>query len=236
MPIDVKPGLGQIRNSNETMLAAQVAQAGGVAVPLGIARDNRADLRAKIEAGLASDVLLLSGGVSEGTHDLVPSELALLGVRNVFHKINMRPGKPLWFGAWSRTGTGPGNGAGVAYVFGLPGNPVSSLICFEVFVKSCLRRMIGLEPAEPHVLSARLARDHVARGERPTYNPARVSWDGSGLSVEPVRWHGSSDLQATVDANAMAVFTSGDTMYPAGQSVDVILWDGWPQGWESRPW
>jgi molybdopterin molybdotransferase len=229
--IDAKPGPGQIRNSNETLLAAQAARAGGVALPLGIARDNRAELRTKIEAGLRSNVLLLSGGVSEGTHDLVPSELAALGVRNVFHKINMRPGKPLWFGAWDRFG----NEAGPTLVFGLPGNPVSSLICFEVFVKSCLRRLRGLEPAAPQLLSGRLAIDHVARGERPTYNPARVSWDGSGLSVEPVRWHGSSDLHATVDANAMAVFTSGDTMYPAGQSVDVILWDGWPQGWESRP-
>ncbi len=230
--IDAKPGPGQIRNSNEMMLAGQVARAGGVAVPLGIARDNRAELRTKVEAGLALNVLLLSGGVSEGTRDLVPAELASLGVRNIFHKINMRPGKPLWFGAWNRRE----NPAGVTYVFGLPGNPVSSLICFELFVKSCLRRLRGLEAAAPTVLSGRLAIDHVARGERPTYNPARVSWDGSGLSVEPVRWHGSSDLQATVDANAMAVFTSGDTMYPAGQSVDVILWDGWPQGWESRPW
>jgi len=218
------------------MLAAQAARAGGVPVPLGIARDNRADLREKIQAGLRSRVLLLSGGVSEGTRDLVPSELASLGVRNVFHKVNMRPGKPLWFGVWNRPGKPSIKDGDVTYVFGLPGNPVSSLICFELFVRSCLRRLRGWEPVEPQVISARLAADHVARGERPTYNPARVSWDGSGLMVEPVRWHGSSDLQATVDANAMAVFTSGDTMYSAGQSVDVILWDGWPQGWESRPW
>jgi molybdopterin molybdotransferase len=236
VPIDAKPGAGQIRNSNESMLAAQTARAGGVPVPLGIARDNRADLREKIQAGLQSNVLLLSGGVSEGTRDLVPSELASLGVRNVLHKVNMRPGKPLWFGVWNRSGNPSIKDGGVTYVFGLPGNPVSSLICFELFVRSCMRRLRGWEPAEPQVISARLAADHVARGERPTYNPARVSWDGSGLSVEPVRWHGSSDLQATVDANAMAVFTSGDTMYSAGQSVDVILWDGWPQGWESRPW
>ncbi len=95
-------------------------------------RDNRAELRERIQAGLRSDVLLLSGGVSEGTHDLVPSELASLGVRNVFHKINIRPGKPLWFGVWNRTGSvsDPAEGSAVTYVFGLPGNPVSSLDLF----------------------------------------------------------------------------------------------------------
>jgi molybdopterin molybdotransferase len=230
VPINEKPGPGQIRNSNETMLSAQTERAGGVPVRLGIARDDRAELRQRIQAGLVSDVLLLSGGVSEGTHDLVPSELASLGVRNVFHKVNIRPGKPLWFGVWNRTGNAAGNGqGGVTYVFGLPGNPVSSLICFELFVRSCLRRLRGIEPAEPRVVSARLAAEHVARGERPTYNPARVSWDGKGLIVEPVPWHGSSDLQATVGANAMAVFPGGDKRSAAGESVDVILWDEWPK-------
>jgi molybdopterin molybdotransferase len=236
VPVDAKPGPGQIRNSNETMLAAQTIRAGGVAVPLGIARDDRTELRERILAGLGSDVLLLSGGVSEGTHDLVPSELASLGVRNVFHKINIRPGKPLWFGVWNRTGGTPKDGPAVCYVFGLPGNPVSSMICFELFVRSCLRRLRGIEPAEPEAVSARLTADHVARGDRPTYNPARVAWEGSGLTVTPIRWHGSSDLQATVDANAMAVFPGGDRKYSAGEPVDVILWDGWPQGRESRPW
>jgi molybdopterin molybdotransferase len=236
VPVEIKPGPGQIRNSNETMLAAQANRAGGVAVPLGIVRDDRAELRERIQVGLRSDVLLLSGGVSEGTHDLVPSELAALGVRNVFHKINIRPGKPLWFGVWNRTEGTPAEGPAVSYVFGLPGNPVSSLICFELFVRSCLRRLRGIEPAEPEAVSARLTTDHVARGDRPTYNPARVAWEGSGLSVTPIRWHGSSDLQATVDANAMAVFPGGDRMYSAGEPLDVILWDGWPQGRESRPW
>jgi molybdopterin molybdotransferase len=237
VPIDAKPGPGQIRNSNETMLATQTVRAGGLPVGLGIARDNRAELRERIRTGLNSDVLLLSGGVSEGTLDLVPSELAAIGVRNVFHKVNIRPGKPLWFGIWNRAGNRPaGRRGGVTYVFGLPGNPVSSMVCFELFVRSCLRRLMGLEPAEPQPIPARLAAEHVARGDRPTYNPARVTWDRNGLTVEPVRWHGSSDLQATVDANAMAVFPGGDTTYSAGDEIDVILWDGWPQGWESRPW
>jgi molybdopterin molybdotransferase len=236
VPVNEKPGPGQIRNSNETLLAAQTARAGGIPVRLGVARDNRAELRERIQAGLNCDVLLLSGGVSEGTRDLVPSELASIGVRNIFHKINIRPGKPLWFGVWNSSGEAAKSGRGPAYVFGLPGNPVSSLVCFELFVRSCLRRLRGCEPAEPQPIPARLAAEHVARGERPTYNPARVIWDRGGLSVEAVPWHGSSDLQATVDANAMAVFPGGDATYSVGDAVDVILWDGWPQGWESRPW
>lgn len=235
--VDQKPGPGQIRNSNETMLSAQTVRAGGLPMRLGIARDSRAELRERIQAGLACDVLLLSGGVSEGTLDLVPSELASIGVRNIFHKVNIRPGKPLWFGIGNRAAN-PSAGAdpGVTCVFGLPGNPVSSLVCFELFVRSCLRRLMGCEPAEPQPIPARLAAEHVARGERPTYNPARVTWDRGGLCVAPVPWHGSSDLQATVDANAMAVFPGGDKAYSPGDAIDVILWDGWPQGWESRPW
>lgn len=234
--IDARPGPGQIRNSNEAMLQAQTVRGGGDPVCLGIARDNRAELRERIQAGLACDVLLLSGGVSEGTRDFVPSELESLGVRNIFHKVNIRPGKPLWFGVWTGSGNPTGRKAGKTLVFGLPGNPMSSMVCFELFVRPCLRRLRGFEPAEPRPIQARLAANHVARGERPTYNPARVTGDPSGLSVELVPWHGSSDLQAAVEANAMAVFPGADTMYSAGQPVDVILWDGWPQGWESRPW
>lgn len=220
VPIDQAPEMGQIRNSNEVMLCAQVRRAGGTPIPLGIARDDRTELRGRISAGLEADVLLLSGGVSEGTLDLVPSELAALGTRNVFHKVQLRPGKPLWFGIFDRS-----RERGRTYVFGLPGNPVSSLVCFELFVRTCLRRFMGLEEALPMDIPARLDREHVARGDRPTYNPARLKWDECGACVEPVRWQGSADLKATVDANAMIVFPAGDRIYPAGEIVPVIAWD-----------
>jgi len=226
VPISQTPGPGQIRNSNETMLCAQVSRAGGAPVPLGIARDERSHLRKLIGAGLEADVLILSGGVSAGKLDLVPSELTAAGVRPVFHQVDLRPGKPTWFGVRDGDASAGDNpSAGRCYVFGLPGNPVSSLVCFELFVRTLLRRLMGVEPAEPRPIRARLSQVHVARGDRPTYNPARLEWDDSGPRVTPVPWHGSSDLQATVDANAMACFPAGEATYPAGESIDVIGWD-----------
>jgi molybdopterin molybdotransferase len=144
-------------------------------------------------------------------------------VRNLFHKVNLRPGKPLWFGAWK--GEPAQAGSWPTYVFGLPGNPVSSLVCFEVFVRPCLRRLLGFEPAVPPPVRARLIQEHVAQGERPTYNPARLAWDAQGPCVEPVRWHGSSDLQAMVQANALAVFPGGEAKYERGTFVEVIPFD-----------
>lgn len=220
--IDQTPSAGQIRNSNETMLAAQITQAGGEPVPLGIARDERSDLREKIGSGFGCDVLLLSGGVSAGKLDLVPSELEAAGVRQVFHKVQVKPGKPLWFGV---LGAAKGKNAGPCYVFGLPGNPVSSMVCFELFVRPALRRLLGREPAVAEGLRARLTQEHIARGPRPTYHPARLEWTGSGPAVSLVRWHGSSDLQATVDANAMALVPAGDATYTAGDELLVFAWD-----------
>ena len=221
VPIGSRPGPGLIRNSNEAMLGAQTQRAGAQPVLLGIARDNAAELRQRIAAGLAYDILLLSGGVSEGTHDLVPAELAGLGVQNVFHKIHMRPGKPLWFGVWNPAQAGSRQ----TYVFGLPGNPVSSLVCFEVFVRPCLRRLMGFQPAAAEPIRARLVQEHVAQGERPTYNPARLEWDADGPSVATVRWHGSSDLQAMVEANALAIFPGGGATYPPGTLIEVMPFD-----------
>src|SRR5262249_47767571 len=126
--ISATPGPGQIRNSNGPMLAAQVQRAGGIPHPLGIARDNAEDLRALISEGLRFPMLILSGGVSAGKLDLVPGILQELGVEPHFHKVAMKPGKPVFFGTLGET-----------VVFGLPGNPVSSLVCFELFVRPAIR-------------------------------------------------------------------------------------------------
>jgi len=212
-------GPGQIRNSNESMLCAQIEAAGAVPVPLGIARDNRADLRAKIQEGLQCDMLVLSGGVSAGTLDLVPSELAEAGVREVFHKVELKPGKPVWFGVRA----GPPRGESV-YVFGLPGNPVSSLVCCELFVRTAIRRLMGEQPPMPRLIPARLEHDYSARADRPTYHPAKLMWSPEGATVKLVPWHGSSDLCGTVAANGMAFLSGEAKEYRAGEMLDVIAW------------
>jgi molybdopterin molybdotransferase len=219
VPIDQAPGPGQIRNSNEAMLIAQIQASGGVPVPLGIAKDIREELRAKIAAGLKSDVLVLSGGVSAGALDLVPSELAAAGVRQIFHKVEMKPGKPIWFGEFASADQR-------CYVFGLPGNPVSSLVCFELFVRTALRRLRGDEPAAAPSIPARLTHAHRQNADRPTFHPARLTWTGDGPAATLVPWHGSSDLQAAVSANAMA-FLAGDARdFRPGDELPVFPWSG----------
>ncbi len=219
VPAAQSPGPGQIRNSNEPMLAAQVQQAGAEPIRLGVARDERQALRERIDAGLQCDFLLLSGGVSAGKLDLVPSELAAAGVRQIFHKIQMKPGKPLWFGILERsTNESP------CYVFGLPGNPVSSMVCCELFVRAALRRWQGLEPAVVEPIMAQLTANISLSSNRPTYHPAHFAWTSEGPRVSLIDWVGSSDVCATVDANCTALLRAGDHKWNAGDSLEVFLW------------
>ena len=241
--INETPGPGQIRNSNEPMLVALLQAAGAIPIPLGIARDNRADLRAKIQQGLQCDMLVLSGGVSAGTLDLVPSELAEAGVREVFHKVELKPGKPVWFGVRECSPSGgrespdssilhssaePGDSRSplgeTVYVFGLPGNPVSSLVCCELFVRTAIRQLMGEQPSLPRPMPAKLEHDYSARADRPTYHPAKWMWSPEGATVKLVPWHGSSDLCGTVAANGMAFLSGEAKEYRAGEMLEVIAW------------
>jgi molybdopterin molybdotransferase len=207
------PAASQIRNSNGPMLAAAARRAGAIPIELGIARDDHVELREKIETGLTADVLVLSGGVSAGVLDLVPAVLRELGVEQVFHKVRLKPGKPLWFGVHRP-----------CLVFGVPGNPVSSLVCFELFVRPAIARLSGQNAAtELRQLPARLAAAFEHRGERPTYFPAVVRRDGDGFLAETVRWRGSADLRGLAQANALAMFPAGDRAWQAGDPVEVLL-------------
>jgi molybdopterin molybdotransferase len=205
------PGPGQIRNGNGPMLCAQVARAGGVPSYLGIAADRLESLRPLVAEGQKADVLVLSGGVSAGTLDLVPGVLQEAGVQAHFHKVEMKPGKPVLFGTRGRT-----------LVFGLPGNPVSALVCFELFVRPALRRLAGHAEAGPFLVRAALAEDFAYRTDRPTYHPARLEAAEAGWRVRAVPWYGSPDLRGLTAANAFVLFPPGDHQHRAGQAFEVL--------------
>jgi molybdopterin molybdotransferase len=206
------PGPGQIRNSNGPMLLAQVARAGGVPRYLGIARDRPDSLRPLVAEGLRAPVLILSGGVSAGVADLVPGVLQELGVTSHFHKVEMKPGKPVLFGT-----------RGDTLVFGLPGNPVSALVCFELFLRPALRRLQGHAEPGPRMVTAALAEDYAYRTDRPTYHPAVLETGDQGWRVRVVPWYGSPDLRGLGRANAFVLLPAGDHRHRAGQVFPVLV-------------
>jgi molybdopterin molybdotransferase len=229
------PGPGQIRNSNSPMLLAQVSRAGGLPHYLGIARDRLDSLRPLVAEGLQAPVLVLSGGVSAGKLDLVPGVLEELGVQAHFHKVEMKPGKPVFFGTvvrgqWSVVREERKEVSSLTtdpwplttLVFGLPGNPVSALVCFELFVRPALRRLGGHSDLGPWLVSAVLAEDFAYRTDRPTYHPAWLGAGDLGWRVRPVPWFGSPDLRGLTRANAFVVFPAGDHQHRAGQVCTVL--------------
>ncbi|HWL07902.1 MAG TPA: gephyrin-like molybdotransferase Glp [Planctomicrobium sp.] len=216
---DQTPGPGQIRNTNAVMLAAQVAEAGAIPRILGIARDQRDDLRTRLLQGLESDVLVLSGGVSAGAYDLVPSELANADVQAIFHKISMKPGKPCWFGTRPRQ-----DGKPPTLVFGLPGNPVSSMVCFELFVRLALRRLTEGEVTRPDLRTAELTVPFQHRGDRSTWFPSQVSSHAGRLVVQPAPWKGSADLRSTARANCSLCVPTGEIDWEPGREVTILPW------------
>jgi len=214
-----KPSAGQIRNSNGPMLSAMVTAAGAIPVDLGVARDERDDLRRAIAAGLEADVLILSGGVSAGVLDLVPSVLAEFGVRQIFHKVSVKPGKPIWFGLHEANGMS-------TPVFGLPGNPVSGLVCFELFVRPALRKTQGFADTTWRTMPARLTKAFVHQGDRPTYWPGVRASCAAKLEavaeVTPLPWHGSGDLRGIAEADCLICFAAGDKEYGTGDGVEIL--------------
>ncbi len=162
-------------------------------------------------------MLILAGGVSAGKLDLVPQALAELGVQALFHKVRMKPGKPVLFGIKPReSGEGPPR-----LVFGLPGNPVSALVCFELFARPALRALMALPP-EPRFVQATLTGDFDHRTDRPTYRPARLHAAGTGWQVTPVPWFGSPDLRGVTESNAFVVLPEGEHRHRAGELLPVL--------------
>lgn len=210
--IDQQPGEFQIRNSNSVSLAAQVRIAGGEPVVLGNAADRVEDLAEKIERGLKEDALVLTGGVSMGKYDLVESVLKALGAEFFFDAVAIRPGKPAVFAVCQGKP-----------VFGLPGNPVSTMVTFELFVAPAIDLLSGAEGHPLPLVEARLAE---ALNERPGlahFLPARVEWCGAVPEVRALKWQGSGDITALANANCFLVVPIDTEKILTGETVSVLL-------------
>ena len=206
-----KPEWFQIRNSNAQSLAAQVAAAGGRPRLMPIAPDEKESLRRLVREGLESDLLLLSGGVSMGKYDFVEQVLGELGAEFAFQSVAIRPGKPLVFGR-----------VGEKYFFGLPGNPVSTYVTFELFVRPAIAMLSGGEFPAPVFLRARLGKPFRQKHGLTAFMPARVeTWDGDPV-VKLVGWQGSGDLVGVAAANCFLVVHPAQRELAAGDWVDVL--------------
>jgi len=207
------PGPGQIRNSNGYSLSAQGLAAGAEVRYLGIVDDTRPELKGHILDGLKSDVLVLSGGVSVGDYDLVKDTLLECGVKILFEKVRIKPGKPLTFGVLDRT-----------LIFGLPGNPVSTMVTFENFVLPALRKMAGRIDVTLPQVPATL--DHPFRrrkAERREFAPAKSTFREGRWHTKLVEFHGSAHLQAMTEADSFAIISEGVSTLDAGAEVQVQL-------------
>lgn len=210
---------GTIYDSNAYSIAAAVRAAGGIPRMLGIARDTIEDLTARIRSGLGADLIVTSAGVSRGDFDVVKEVLRREGSIG-FHLVNMRPGKPLAFG----TLRDPASGREVPHL-GLPGNPVSSLVVFELFGRFALQKMLGRPPLPRPTITA-IARDRLRMSDdRRFYARVVVRREGDGYVCALAGSQSSGVLSALARANGLAVVPEGHPDVQPGESVQVMLLD-----------
>jgi molybdopterin molybdotransferase len=233
--IDATPGPAQIRNSNSYSLAAQVQNAGGEAVRLAIAPDERKKLRALIEEGLGYDLLVLTGGVSMGKYDLVEQVLGELKAEFYFTGAEIQPGRPVVFGscdagalARADRRVAVGTRARVPashrkYFFGLPGNPVSTMVTFELFARPMIEALAGMTPQRLIFLRARLKSEIRTKTGLKRFLPAVLSGEFENAAVELARWQGSGDIAALARANCYVVIPPDRERIEAGEWVSLLM-------------
>jgi molybdopterin molybdotransferase len=244
--IDMTPGPAQIRNSNSYSLAAQVQNAGGEAVRLPIAPDERGRLRALIEQvlieeGLGCDLLVLTGGVSMGKYDLVEQVLGELKAEFYFTGAEIQPGRPVVFGSCGAGARAEGGDAAAdsefaadtrapaphrKYFFGLPGNPVSTMVTFELFARPMIEALAGMTPRPLIFLRARLKSEIRTKTGLKRFLPAVLSGQFENAEVELARWQGSGDITALARANCYLVIPPERQRIEAGEWVALLMRSG----------
>ncbi|MDA0657616.1 MAG: molybdopterin molybdotransferase MoeA [Planctomycetota bacterium] len=239
---------GRIHNSNGPMIAALCREVEATPHELGIVHDDQTKIESIVRSALDQfDMVLISGGVSVGTKDFIPDALEACGVRRVFHGVNMKPGKPLWFGVYDRTS--PEDPTRRCLVLGLPGNPLAVFAGFQLFARTAILIMRGFPPISfgdepdhgvgsvnpqvhplrhhplgktPH--TAKLAAEYRSSFDRPTWVPCRWLAKGSSSDeIDLVEWCGSADLLSLASAEGLALFPT-DVTYNAGTPVKVLRW------------
>ncbi len=233
--IEATPGAAQIRNSNSYSLAAQVQNAGGEAVRLAIAPDERGRLRSLIEDGLGCDLLLLTGGVSMGKYDLVEQVLGELQAEFYFTGAEIQPGRPIVFGSCGADARARVDGQAAAgtrarapaphkkYFFGLPGNPVSTMVTFELFARPMIEALAGQTPQRLIFLRARLKSDIRTKTGLKRFLPAVLSGEFENAEVELARWQGSGDVAALARANCYVVVPPDRERIDSGEWVSLLM-------------
>jgi molybdopterin molybdotransferase len=212
LPLGAPPEPGRIHESNGLMVRLLAGRTGASVVDHGVIGDDREATRTAVVAGLEGDVLVVSGGVSVGPHDHVKPAFEDCGVEEVFWRVRIKPGKPLWFGR-----------RGDTLVFGLPGNPLSTIVCFCVFIEPALRRLAGEAAARPRLEAGRLTAAARASDGRTTFLTARLRPGADGvLEATPSERQGSHMTGALGESDGFAVAPEDAGELPAGSPVDVL--------------
>ncbi|HLJ85604.1 MAG TPA: gephyrin-like molybdotransferase Glp [Candidatus Angelobacter sp.] len=212
------PSPHQIRNSNSYSLASQVMLSGGEPLPMPVTPDDLDKLRTAIDEGLLADMLLLTGGVSMGKFDLVEQALTELGARFFFTGVLIQPGKPVVFGEIHDRRRGK-----TIPFFGLPGNPVSTMVTFELFAGTVLEALSGSAPARLPSAKARLAKEIKTKTGLARFLPASLTGDLLDAQVELVPWQGSGDIMASAQANCYIVVPPDREFIGAGEMVSILM-------------
>jgi len=213
VPAGRRLGRKKIYNSNGPQLLALLKRDAVIPSFLGIAEDKPGELRGKIKKGLESDMLLISGGVSMGDYDLVPGILEGLGVKKIFHKLNIKPGKPLFFGTQNNT-----------LVFGIPGNPVSNFLAYSVFVRPALYKMVGNGESGPGFKEGILTRAFHQKPGRKHFVLIKIEKSGLDYYLTPLDSHGSGDTLALSKADGFMVVDADSSVIKAKTRIEFITW------------
>jgi len=212
--IDTEKDRSKIVNSNTYSIASQIKECGAIPMMLGIARDERTEITAKLRQGLSADVIVTTGGVSVGEYDFVMDALQELGAEQKFWKVAMRPGMPSAFGTIADK-----------LLFGLPGNPVSCMVCFELFVRPALLKKMGHQHLFRPVVRAKLAESVMTKKGLRFFVRVRLYYENGQLFASTTGDQGSGILKSMVQANGLMIVAEEREEVKAGEDVKVYVLD-----------